>query len=551
MLTRKHFAALAALLATGTSLAACQSASTTSTQSSGTSGVVQQLVLPPEVGTAGMVENFNPYSGTQIDTQYMFGSLYAYNDYTCQANPWLASSSTWQNPKTLTVTIRSGVKWSDGSAFTAADVAYTYNLLKRYPALDTNALWTQGSLASVSASGSQVTFTFSKGSGPVFQQIVTTPIIPQSQWSKVANPVTFTNTHPVVTGPFMPKSFTPQQVTLTRDPDFWQASKVKVASLIQQTAPIGTVVNLQIANGEIDQGGAFIPDIQKTDIAKDPAQNHYWFPPGGAISFFMNLTKAPFNDVAFRRAMTYAIDRNAIAQKAEYGYVTTASQTGLILPGQASWLAPGITNNGDIGFNTATAQQMLTAAGYKKSGNTLLGKNGKPVAFTFLVQAGYSDWIQAAQIIQADLAKLGITMSIKTEQPNVTYDDQLNGNYDAGFGVAGGSCNMYVDFADPLASAYTAPIGKAAVSNWIRWKDPATDALVAQLQATPGTAQQKAIVTKLENIMVTDVPYVPLWYGAEWFEYSTRHATGWPDAANPYASPGDVQLIYTHLRAAG
>jgi ABC-type transport system substrate-binding protein len=544
--TRKNLAVAAALLAAGTSVAACQS---TPTAKSNAKGVVQELVLPPNVGTTAMVENFNPFSGSGLSTTYLFGDLYVYNDYNCQPEPWLATSYVWQNPKTLVFTIRSGVKWSDGTPFTANDVAYTFNMLKRYPALDGNGLW--GALASVSAQGSQVTFAFRKDAGPIFQQIATTPIVPEHQWSKVANPVTFTDTDPVVTGPYMLKSFTPQQLTFQRDPLFWQASKVKVASLVEQTAALGDVVNLQIANGEIDWAGEFIPNIQKVDIAKDPQQNHYWFPPGAAISLFLNLTEAPFSDVAFRRALTYAIDSSEIAQKAEYGYVATASQTGLVVPGQQDWLAPGIPNQGKIPYDPAKAQQMLAAAGYRKVGSNLLGKNGKPIQFTFLVQAGYSDWIQAAQIIQANLAKVGITVTVKTESPSVVSDDQANGKFDVGFNVAGGSCNMYLNYAYPLASTWTAPIGKPAYSNVIRWRNPQTDALLAQLQGTPGIAQQKAVVDKLEQIMVTDVPFIPLWYGAEWFEYSTRNAAGWPNAADPYADPTDQDLIITHLHPAG
>jgi len=80
--------------------------------------------------------------------------------------------------KTLTFTVRSGVKWSDGVPFSAADVLYTFNLLKKYPALDLNAVWSV--LSSVSSTGDKVTFDFKSAAVPYFYYIADqVPIVPQ------------------------------------------------------------------------------------------------------------------------------------------------------------------------------------------------------------------------------------------------------------------------------------------------------------------------------------------------------------------------------------
>ena len=60
----------------------------------------------------------------------------------------------------------------------------------------------------------------------------------------------------------------------------------------------------------------------------------------------MNLTKQPFDDVSFRRALATAFDRQEISRKAEHGYVTPASQTGLVLPGQKELPAADSIANG-------------------------------------------------------------------------------------------------------------------------------------------------------------------------------------------------------------
>jgi len=104
--------------------------------------------------------------------------------------PWLATSDAWSNGnKTLTFTIRQGVKWNDGKPFTAADVAFTFNLLKRFPALDSNGLWSV--LSSVTAQGDTVVMDFKAPSVPYFYYIANqTPILPEHIWATVKNPVT-------------------------------------------------------------------------------------------------------------------------------------------------------------------------------------------------------------------------------------------------------------------------------------------------------------------------------------------------------------------------
>ncbi len=137
----------------------------------------------------------------------------------------------------------------------------------------------------------------------------------------------------------MPEAFNQRQLTLKRNPDYWQADKIKVEKLVFTKAEGGNQVeNLKLAQGEYDMNAMFVPNIEQAYVARDPEHNQYWFPAGGAIGLGMNLQKAPFNDVEFRRAMAYAINREEIINKAQFGYVTQASQTGLVLPGQKDWM---------------------------------------------------------------------------------------------------------------------------------------------------------------------------------------------------------------------
>src|SRR5262249_25009899 len=130
-----------------------------------------------------------------------------------KTTPWLASSYAWSDGnKVLTFTIRKGVKWSDGKPMTAADVAFTFDEMKKFPALDLNALWSV--LSSVTQTGDQVTLTFKPPGVPYFCFVADqTFIVPQHIWSGIANPVTYANNKPVGTGPYSIGKCTPQNIS--------------------------------------------------------------------------------------------------------------------------------------------------------------------------------------------------------------------------------------------------------------------------------------------------------------------------------------------------
>ncbi len=131
---------------TGTSTGASTGASTTSSAPSG-GAVGGKLVIDNESGSTWTCQ-FNPFNASLLGPGITFGYIYEPLEYvnilqsTKPPVPMLASSSTWSNGyKTLTFTIRSGVKWTDGTPFTAKDVLYTFNAIKTDSAADLNALW--------------------------------------------------------------------------------------------------------------------------------------------------------------------------------------------------------------------------------------------------------------------------------------------------------------------------------------------------------------------------------------------------------------------------
>jgi len=512
--------------------------------------MIESLNLGSFGGGSNPQINFNIYSPNVLaGGAYMFEKLYIPNGFSCEEHPWLAESYEWRDEQTLAFTIREGVTWHDGEAFTPDDVAFTFNLLRDFPALDTKGAWTF--LESVAVEDANVVFSFAEVAVPEFFRVVDIEIVPEHQWSQVEDPVAFINEEPVGTGPFMYESFNGEQLTAVRFAEYWQAENIRVEQLVWRKAGEGEVDRLRLAEGEYDWNSMYVPNVEQVFVARDPEHNHYWFSQGSSIGLGMNLQKAPFNDVEFRRGVAWAIDRDKIIQNAQLGYVTQASQTGLKLPGQSDWLNPEIENEGYLGLDLDRARQILTDAGYTWDGDTMLGKDGAPVEFRFMCPAGYADWIQGAQIVQESLQELGITVNLETPEVSIHDQDRLAGNFDTFFHVHGGACNMWSNFFNPYHSAMSAPEGEDVISNFCRYENPNFDALCDQLRITSDAGEQQQLVYQLQEIHNNELPTIDIWYGAIWFEYRTEKAEGWPNEENPYCSPNDALLVLTNLVPAG
>ena len=244
-----------------------------------------------------------------------------------KVTPMLATASSWSDAnKVLTFTIRKGVTWTDGQPFSAADVAYTFNLLKDNPALDLNTVWSV--LSSVVQKGDDVVMTFKTAAVPYFYYIADqVGIVPQHIWSKVGNPVTYKDANPVGTGPCTVKDCTPQNVSYVRNNHYWQPGLPKIAQIEYPAFTSNPPANTLLSTGGAQWGGQFIPNLKAEYLSKSN-DNHFWFPPVVNVSIFINQTVPLLNNLAVRRAMAFAIDRSRVAKIGEYGYEPAANQAG-------------------------------------------------------------------------------------------------------------------------------------------------------------------------------------------------------------------------------
>ena len=376
-------------------LAACSSSP--SGGSPGPTTKATRLVMESSPETT-ITQAFNPFVATQA--AYGMGATGLIYEPLIQFNlvappkyyPWLATSYKWTNGgKSITFTIRSGVKWNNGKPFTPADVAFTFNMLKKNSAINLGGV----DVSSVTTTASTVTLNFPTAQYTNLQQIAGTGIVPASIWSKVANPATFADPNPVGTGPYMLASFTRQGFTLKPNPNYWQASKVKVQQVYFPVYTSNTSALSALFGGQIDWTGNFIPGLKKSFVATNPQFHHYWEAPGGTNSLMPNLNKWPTNQLPVRKAISLAINRSLIATEGEAGLENPVlNATGLTLPTFAAWSAPVTSLTNSPTAQPAQAEAVLKAAGYTKNSSGFFTKNGKVVSITITDPSAYTDYAQ-------------------------------------------------------------------------------------------------------------------------------------------------------------
>ncbi|WP_254791578.1 ABC transporter substrate-binding protein [Curtobacterium sp. MCBA15_005] len=502
------------------------------------------MLINADRGNPLFDRNFNPYiTNARTASKWMYEPLIEVNPLDGKRNPWLASAWSQPDAKTIDMTIRSGVEWSDGSPFSAKDVVFTFDLLKKFPAMDVKGAWQH--IGSIEQDGDHVVFHLKSEDVPSLTIIGQTYILGEDHWSGVKDPTTWRDPNPVGTGPFVLGNYTDQQYSMDKNPKYWQADKIAIKHLILPA----TNTQLDTVTRGYDWAYSFISDVKGTWGAASKT-NDWWFPAGGVIGLIPNLTKAPYNDVNVRRGISLALDRDAIAETASEGNLSAAGQTGLILPNQERYLNPDIPDQGMITQDLKAAKANFAKSGYVEQGGKLV-KDGKQLSITITTANGYSDWLRAAQEVRKNLAAIGVDVTISAPQPAGYQQSINNGEFDMAMGGMGNG-DVYQAFNSLLSSEFYQPVGKSTVNNYERYKNADTQKLLDEYKATTDTAKQQEILDQLQQTVYDELPVIGMYYGGLWGLFNTGKFVGWPSAKDPYMAPQNYDsaplLIFTKLR---
>lgn len=506
-----------------------------------------ELVIVPRQVTA-WVKNFNPFNQTtKLPTtqEFVYEPLIIFNAMKGgKAYYRLAEGYSYSDDlKTLTFNLRKGVKWSDGEAFDAQDVAYSMDLAKEHKALDIQAVW--GIIDSYEVVDSHtIKFNLKQANAAAAYKIVKAPVIAEHIWRNIKDPVTFTNETPVGTGPMtVVKRFTERVYIQCRNPHYWDNANLAVDCLKLPQLGNNDQTLAAAQKGELDWFGSFLPDIEKTYVAKDADNHKYWFPGGSMVAFNFNLesknagNKQAFNNLGFRRAMSMAMDRDAMVNVAGYGYPTLNDYASGLGRGYHAW------NNeqaqADFGqytkLNIEAAKTLLDKSGFTdiNGDGKLQNSDGSAIKFDIIVPNGWTDWVNTVQIAVEGLQEIGIDAKVSTPEAAAWTQGLIDGSYDAGINAYFTGITPHRQYETALHSRHK----NLTRFSSTRFSTPELDAQLDKFYATNDASLQKSIMDKVQYIVAENTPYIPVFNNPKWYQYNTARFSGFFSADNPGGNP--------------
>jgi peptide/nickel transport system substrate-binding protein len=230
--------------------------------------------------------------------------------------------------------------------------------------------------------------------------------------------------------------------------------------------------------------------------------NKFRYPAFSYTYLGYNLQDPKFKDKRVRQAIAHAIDKKSIIQGVLLGLGRPA--TGPFPP--ESWAYDkGIL---DYTYDTAAAKRLLAEAGWKDSnGDGLLDKGGAPFEFTVLTNQGNEERAKSAEIIQQNLAKIGIKMKIKVVEWQALLHEFIDKKkFDAI--ILGWGLGRDPDAFDIWHSSKT----KEGEFNFVSYNNPKVDTLLLQGRETCDQEKRKAIYHEIHRLIAEDQPYTFLYY---------------------------------------
>ena len=399
--------------------------------------------------------------------------------------------------------LRPNVQWHDGQPFRANDVKFTFDQI-----LDLNSgSRLRSDFAAVAAveviDSLTVRFRLRAPFAPFLALLgYNAGILPEHAFRgrKLTDATDFSRSKPVGTGPFRVVEFTPgSAIVLARNPSYYGA-RPGVAQIIFKIVPDVNTQVAQLRAGELDivpLEPANLPSVQGNPgirVLQNAVVQHSY------VAF--NQQNPLFKPSLVRRALEYAVDRDAIIKTVLKGYADRPKGTIPVV--LRSYFDDSLPYTP---FRPDSAKALLARAGWRPDARGMLrNAAGKPFRFTLLVDKGNPTREQTALAVQHDLRQVGIDIALQTmEFATVVRDYVIPGKYDA-------NLIWWTTPPDPDQYSFYAT---GQDNNNVRYSNPKVDSLLAAGRATLDTVRRRAIYQAFQRVEADDPPVLVLYYPRE------------------------------------
>jgi len=479
----------------------------------------QVTVDPPQPGGTLRAAFQNEWAGLDPHTVSSYSSyqilnnvletLTAYDD-NLNLIPWLAES--WEQSEdglTWTFKLREGVMFHNGREMTAEDVKWSF---ERLIDPETGA----GNAANVGPPETVIEVIDD------YTVAITHPepvgILPQTLGFNKASGIIASEslndqgiiTQPIGTGPFkIAEVEGTTRILLQKHEDYWQNGLPYLDAVEITPIPDDTVREAALLGGEVD----WVLSIAPQNFEKLEADDSVVVSTVPQLSYDyigLNLEREPFNDQRVRQAIAYALDREQLAEAGYFGLaVPVQGPTG---PG-----SPWYFEYSPYSRDVEKAKELLAEAGYPEG-----------FQMELLPTVQYGETVRAAQVLQQQLAEVGIETSINAPEWSEWLELEGGGNYDAYIC----NWNALID-ADQY---YYLQHKSDQVFNFTGYDNPEFDELVTEARSTSDFDERYQIYQELNQILVDDAPYVYMYNKLEMRAYAP-YVKGFvtrPDQANNF-----------------
>ena len=498
---------------------------------------------------------------TETVSMLMQGRLVRINRATFELEPWLAERwESSEDGRTHTLHLRPGVVWSDGTAFTSADVLFS--LRAAYDpsvksVLASNLMIAGQEITAAAPDAATVVLSYPAPSGPGLRLLDMLPIVPRHKLEAALSAGTFAKawgptTAPsdfVGTGPFILREYQPgQRLVFDRNPRYWRKAPngdalPYIDSLVLELIPDQNAELLRLQSGGSDlthselRSDDYIPlrraeqdgKVTMIELGIGPDADGFWFclkPEKKARDPRFAFTSKR----EFRQAISHAVDREAFAQTVFLGEAVPV--WGPITPGNRLWFSPNIPR---YPHDVARGRALLKSIGLEdRNGNGVVeDSKGTEARFTVITQQGIGFYERGTTVLREQAAAVGIALDIVPLEFTTMITRLLACDYDAIY------YRPTTTDLDPASNLdYWLSSGSAHLWN-LHQETPATDwekqidTLMHEQSTTIEFKRRQEIFVEVQKVLAENAPVLYFAAPRMYYAHSRRMRGVLPSVVRP------------------
>ena len=404
----------------------------------------------------------------------------------------VAQSIEQVDPTHIRFTLRPGILWTNGyGEMTAEDVKYSIERTLR-PELESTSAPTWANLDQVEVVDKYTgVIALKKPDATIWTTNL--PLLPATIVCREATEAvggTFDVEPPATSGPYKLKEWVPQQKLVFERNELWIGSRPDFDEVVYHIIESEKTAELAYLAGELDFTNIAVSSVPSF-LDDPPANSKVEVRPTLDFQWLgMNVDHPPFDDIRVRKAVRYAVDVRQIIDAAFFGVGSLST----------GFLAPGVIGHREAEVpypDYAKSRELLAAAGLAEGFATTITVMNRP------------DYVTAAQVIQANLAEIGIVAEV------IPYESGMF--WDLGLERLGESwkdlqliLNVYGMRPEPNEATYWFTPEQVGEWNWERWNNPEFGALNEQGIAESDPKKRDAIYKRMMNLMWESAAFVPI-----------------------------------------